>query len=112
MWSGLEINVAIICGSAPALSAFMNRVILRKNSSSDGQYANSSTTWRERREGPGGAAEGNLEEGGMRITVQYDVEMKTFTTDDTGSEREMIVAEAFSPALKSLASGTANVNNA
>jgi len=105
LWSGLEINVAIICGSAPALNAFIRRVILRKsslNASSGAQYAGSTTaTW-----GGGGGrrnptvAEDSIEEGGMTITVQRDVEMKTYAVDDTGSERELIETEAFSPAFR------------
>ena len=40
---------------------------------------------------------------GLRIAVQQSIEMKTYNADDTGSEKELIDNDAFSPALRNQA---------
>ncbi|EPE34284.1 hypothetical protein GLAREA_09978 [Glarea lozoyensis ATCC 20868] len=101
LWSGLEINMAIICGSVPALKAFVSRVILRNThlSSSGGRegYGKSSTHGRQFPRSKldsqtADAFDDGGERGPMEIMVQRDIELKHFkVADDDGSESDLII---------------------
>lgn len=102
LWSDLEINVAIICGSVPALKAFVGKVFFGQSigGSSDrsrNQYGNTSQSRKQTRNqsqvlgsqiGDEESGVGSGKMGG--ITVQQSIEMKTYLADDTGSEKELI----------------------
>lgn len=106
LWSDLEINVAIICGSVPALKAFVGKVFFGQSvgGSSDRSrtaYGNTSQSRKQTLRGQSrvlGSRTGDEEEGGAGgsvgkmggITVQQSIEMKTYLADDTGSEKELI----------------------
>jgi hypothetical protein len=101
LWSGLEINMAIICGSVPALKAFVSRVILRNThiSSSGGRegYGKTSTHGRQFARSKldsqtADAFDDGGEHGPMEIMVQRDIELKHFkVADDDGSESDLII---------------------
>jgi hypothetical protein len=102
LWSGLEINMAIICGSVPALKAFVSRIILRHtniSSSGDGGGYGKSSTVRSRQFPRSKLGSHNADEfehdgdrGPMKIMVQRDIELKHFkVADDDGSESDLII---------------------
>jgi hypothetical protein len=101
LWSDLEINVAIICGSVPALKAFVGKVFFGQSigGSSDrscNNYGNTSQSRKQTRNQSQvlGSQIGDEEAGGSGkmggITVQQSIEMKSYLADDTGSEKELI----------------------
>lgn len=94
--------MAIICGSIPALKAFISKVFfgLSVGGSSGGnnygsnQYGATSQSRKQSRNQSQalGSQIGDEERGkpGLAITVQSSIEMKTYLADDTGSEKELI----------------------
>ncbi|KAB5515525.1 putative integral membrane protein [Coniochaeta sp. 2T2.1] len=102
LWSDLEINIAIICGSVPALKAFVGKVFFgqsvggssgrthgkfgsashsRKQTRNQSQVLGSRTGDEEAITGVGLARDSNKMGG---ITVEQSIELKTYLADDTG----------------------------
>ncbi|KAH8659952.1 putative integral membrane protein [Xylariales sp. PMI_506] len=109
MWSQLEINIAIIMGSVPALKSFVSNVILKKMSSSArsqgyasyGRSAHKNTQNDRPAFSKSSDEEGNIsstEDGKgpkMAISVTQDIEMRSFPVDDQHSEKGLIHDEPF-----------------
>lgn len=57
----------------------------------------------------------NMEpEGPMTIRVQQSIEMKSYALDDTGSEKDLITKQNFTPAIQSyttVTGGSANIDD-
>jgi hypothetical protein len=117
VWSGIEINVAVICGSVPALKALITRMLGTYTShSSSSQHKTPIQTLRSRNQSQmlGSGIDRDLEgdgngmkQGGIQITVQKSIEMKTFyhgkeegVPGDDGSESDLIVTNALSPNMR------------
>ena len=107
LWSNVEINVAIICGSVPALKAFVTKVILgRSNNDSSGGYAanitsrKQSTMLRSRIGDEESKDRSNIQ---VTQTVDQSIEMKSFVYDDgEGSESDLILTDVYSPNNRNL----------
>lgn len=94
LWSVVEINVAIICGSVPSLKAFVSRVILGNkpgSTPSHGAYGLSAT--RKQSQVLRSQAEDDERRGTrLEIQVEQSIEMKAYHVDDTGSDKDLIQA--------------------
>lgn len=105
LWSHLDINVAIIFLSLPALQALITRYILKKHYS--GSDSHSGATGAVTGSGPGSRVlrshatrndDLDYEAGDrMAIHVQQSIEMKSYAIDDTGSEKDLIDKQNFGP---------------
>ncbi|KAG8167850.1 hypothetical protein KVR01_003539 [Diaporthe batatas] len=93
LWSVIEINVAIICGSVPSLKAFVSRVIFGTkpgSTPSHGVYGLSAT--RKQSQVLRSQAEEDERRGTrLEIQVQQSIEMKAYV-DETGSDKDLIQA--------------------
>lgn len=95
LWSQLEINLAIICGSVPALTAFVSKVILGHGTSNNAS-AGSSRSRRKSRNQSQSLDSGTHDEdqggGGhpLAIIVHSTIETKSYQSDDQGSERGLV----------------------
>jgi hypothetical protein len=107
MWSAIELNAAIICGSVPALTAFVRSVILGKSTgeTSESYPKSGSAGW----PGTGGSRRdkdtkaANLSNSARGVTVRESIELTSrayVPLDDGGSEKDLIENDAFSPALR------------
>lgn len=98
LWSGLEINIAIICGSVPALRAFVHRLFGSGSQPTYG-YGNNSTVRKQSRALGSMSGDEDRTKGSLRITVRESIEMKRYGGDDQGSESDLIIIQkdAFSP---------------
>lgn len=99
LWSGLEINLAIICGSVPALKAFVMHIVLGKHGSEgSGRYAygtHSATRKHSHILRSVGGDEDLSQNDAKRfnITVRQSFEMRRFDQgSDEGSEKDLILA--------------------
>lgn len=94
LWSVIEINVAIICGSVPSLKAFVSRVIFGTkpgSTPSHGVYGLSAT--RKQSQVLRSQAEEDERRGTrLEIQVQQSIEMKAYHVDETGSDKDLIQA--------------------
>ena len=84
LWSGIEINVAIICGSVPALRAFVNRIILGVSHGTSSNYVHTSQS-RSGTSNPvlQSTMDDNLEEKRKEgIIVDRMFEMKSYNAGD------------------------------
>jgi len=89
LWSGLEINIAIICGSVPALKAFVSQVILRKIDSQPSGYGNSSAVRKQSRVLASMSGDDDYKMDRLKINVRNSFEMNR--GDDGGSESDLII---------------------
>lgn len=96
LWSVVEINVAIICGSVPSLKAFVSRVIFGTkpgSTPSHGIYGLSAT--RKQSQVLRSQADDDERRGTrLQIQVEQSIEMKAYHIDETGSDRDLIQAGA------------------
>ncbi|KAB5585189.1 putative integral membrane protein [Coniochaeta sp. 2T2.1] len=99
LWSYLGINMAIICGSVPALKAFVSRVILGHNASSHHASEDSSPSLKRARN-QSQSLDSNLcdaEEGvggkPLTITLENSIEMRSCIADDEGSETGLVITD-------------------
>lgn len=99
LWSGLEINIAIICGSVPALRAFAHRLFRNSSSQPTYGYGNNSTVRKQSRALGSMSGDEDRAKGSLRITVRESIEMKRYDGDDQGSESDLIIIQkdAFAP---------------
>lgn len=92
LWSGLEINIAIICGSVPALKAFVSQVILRKSETqptSGYAYGHSSAVRKQSRILASMNGDDEYKMDKLQIVVRNSFEMNR--VDDAGSESDLII---------------------
>lgn len=103
LWSGLEINIAVICGSLPALKAFVSKVILGKTESKTSGYAygNNSAVRKQSRALASVSNDDDYKMDSLKINVRESIEMNRYQGDDGGSENDLIIQNqnAFSPAV-------------
>ncbi|KAH6668464.1 hypothetical protein B0J14DRAFT_456634, partial [Halenospora varia] len=93
LWSHLEINIAIICGSVPALKAFFCRIVLRQASEGSGYNGNSHRFSSRTRRHQSHVLHRSIDDtckDKQKITIQQPIEMNSHFADDTSSERELI----------------------
>ncbi|KAB5559607.1 putative integral membrane protein [Coniochaeta sp. 2T2.1] len=99
LWSYLEINLAIICGSVPALKAFVSRVILGHKASSHHASDDSSSSVKRARNQSQSLdpnmceAEGGVGGKPLTITVENSIEMRSCIVDDQGSETGLVITD-------------------
>jgi hypothetical protein len=85
--------VAIICGSVPALKAFVAYILYKTVEMNSSDYAKNTRSWMQ------GYSLGSTtgDEPRLRITVQRSIEMKPYNHTDEGSESNLIFNDSFSP---------------
>jgi hypothetical protein len=92
LWSGLEINVAIICGSAPALKAFVSKAILHKTDGKTSGYGDSSVARKQSRVLESIAGDDEYKTDRLKINVRESIEMNRYhNNDDGGSENDPLI---------------------
>lgn len=94
LWSGLEINLAIICGSIPALKAFTSHIVFGRGESRPSDYGrtNNSASRKHSHILRSGSEEEVSKMDRMQITVRESIEMKRFDHgSDEGSEKNLVV---------------------
>lgn len=93
LWSALEINIAIICGSVPALKAFVSQVILRRMDTqptgSGYGYGYSSAARKQSRVLGSVNGDDEYKMDRLEIVVRNSFEMNR--GDDGGSESDLII---------------------
>ena len=119
IWSHLDINVAIIFLSLPALQALITCYIMKKDYSGSGSH--SGATGAVSGSGPGSRVlrsratrndDLDYEAGNrMAIHVQQSIEMKSYAIDDTGSEKDLIDKQNLGPTHYTAISGGNNNSN-
>ncbi|KKY30030.1 putative pth11-like integral membrane protein [Diaporthe ampelina] len=96
LWSVVEINVAIICGSVPSLKAFVSRVIFATkpgSTPSHGAYGLSAS--RKQSHVLRSQVDEDERRGSrLEIQVEQSIEMKAYHVDETGSDKDLIQAGA------------------
>ena len=114
LWSGLEINIAIICACVPALRTLPGRFIEQRStldsakSKSSRRYAKESLQWHPVGDQAGTepgrwATDTATGVGGLEIEVQQSFEMKTVDAggaDDSSSQRDLVAKGCKSPHWK------------
>ncbi|KAF4634265.1 hypothetical protein G7Y89_g3845 [Cudoniella acicularis] len=101
LWSGLEINVAIICCSVPALKALVSKILKGTLSGYSGSsnYAENTAVRKQGQvlQSKTSLTDEEANKSGMTITVEQSIEMKTYVYnrgDDEGSENSLIIENA------------------
>lgn len=96
MWSVIEINVAIICGSVPSLKAFVSRVIFGTKPGSTPSHGVYGLSASRKQSHVLRSQVDDEERRGTRLEIQVEqsIEMKAYHVDETGSDKALIQAGA------------------
>jgi hypothetical protein len=121
IWSCLEINIAIICASVPALKALFIKIIpklgslhthaKRYGANTNGSMPLSSVDQRgaETSTNAGSDAENGMAKGRMEIKVHQSIEMKALPVSDDDSEKNLVatswMADCYSSGNKKVPGG-------
>lgn len=94
LWSVVEINVAIICGSVPSLKAFVSRVIFGNKPGSTPSHGVYGLSASRKQSHVLRSQVDDDERRGTRLEIQVEqsIEMKAYHIDETGSEKDLIRA--------------------
>ncbi|KAK2614529.1 hypothetical protein N8I77_001341 [Diaporthe amygdali] len=96
LWSVIEINVAIICGSVPSLKAFVSRVIFGQKPGSTPSHNVYGLSATRKQSQVLRSQVDDEERRGTRLEIQVEqsIEMKAYHVDETGSDKNLIHAGA------------------
>lgn len=96
LWSVVEINVAIICGSVPSLKAFVSRVIFGTKPGSTPSHGVYGLSASRKQSHVLRSQVDDDERRGTRLQIQVEqsIEMKAYHIDETGSDKDLIQAGA------------------
>ncbi|KAG6366958.1 hypothetical protein INS49_001139 [Diaporthe citri] len=94
LWSVVEINVAIICGSVPSLKAFVSRVVFGNKPGSTPSHGVYGLSASRKQSHVLRSQVDDDERRGTRLEIQVEqsIEMKAYHIDETGSEKHLIQA--------------------
>lgn len=92
LWSVIEINVAIICGSVPSLKAFVSRVIFGQKPGSTPSHNVYGLSATRKQSQVLRSQVDDEERRGTRLEIQVEqsIEMKAYHVDETGSDKNLI----------------------